>query len=88
MTLKFRQALDAFQSFSTLQPSSTTKMAPTTTIETVTITRPLKVIAFICGIVVIVLMIMALSRFHCNYNRQLVLDRLPKFNWRGPPEFK
>lgn len=36
-------------------------MAPTTTIETITITRPLKVIAFICGIIVIVLMIMALT---------------------------
>ncbi|XP_071446768.1 transmembrane protein 47 isoform X2 [Hetaerina americana] len=37
------------------------KMAPTTTIETVTITRPLKVIAFICGLIVIILMIMALA---------------------------
>jgi len=36
-------------------------MAPTTTIETVTITRPLKVIAFICGLIVIILMIMALA---------------------------
>lgn len=36
-------------------------MAPTTTIETITITRPLKVIAFICGIIVIILMIMALT---------------------------
>lgn len=36
-------------------------MAPTTTIETITITRPLKVIAFICGVIVIVLMIMALT---------------------------
>ena len=36
-------------------------MAPTTTIETITITRPLKVIAFICGFIVIVLMIMALT---------------------------
>ncbi|XP_022918608.1 transmembrane protein 47 isoform X1 [Onthophagus taurus] len=34
--------------------------SPTTTIETVTITRPLKVIAFICGIIVIILMIMGL----------------------------
>jgi PMP-22/EMP/MP20/Claudin family len=36
-------------------------MAPTTTIETITITRPLKVIAFICGIIVIILMVMALT---------------------------
>jgi hypothetical protein len=36
-------------------------MAPTTTIETVTVTRPLKVIAFICGLIVIILMIMALA---------------------------
>lgn len=36
-------------------------MAPTTTIETITITRPLKVIAFICGIIVLVLMLMALT---------------------------
>lgn len=36
-------------------------MAPTTTIETITITRPLKVIAFICGFIVIVLMVMALT---------------------------
>jgi len=36
-------------------------MAPTTTIETITITRPLKVIAFICGLIVIVLLIMALA---------------------------
>ncbi|EEB11069.1 transmembrane protein, putative [Pediculus humanus corporis] len=36
-------------------------MAPTTTIETVTITRPLKVIAFICGMIVVILMIMALG---------------------------
>lgn len=36
-------------------------MAPTTTIETITITRPLKVIAFICGIIVVVLMLMALT---------------------------
>ncbi|KAK9730703.1 PMP-22/EMP/MP20/Claudin tight junction [Popillia japonica] len=36
-------------------------MSPTTTIETVTITRPLKVIAFICGIIVIILMIMGLA---------------------------
>lgn len=35
-------------------------MAPTTTIETITITRPLKVIAFICGMIVIVLLILAL----------------------------
>ncbi|XP_002032256.2 transmembrane protein 47 isoform X1 [Drosophila sechellia] len=37
------------------------KMAPTTTIETITITRPLKVIAFICGVIVVALMIMALA---------------------------
>jgi len=36
-------------------------MAPTTTIETITITRPLKVIAFICGLIVIVLLVMALA---------------------------
>lgn len=36
-------------------------MAPTTTIETITITRPLKVIAFICGIIVVLLMVMALT---------------------------
>jgi hypothetical protein len=36
-------------------------MAPTTTIETITITRPLKVIAFICGIIVVVLMLLCLS---------------------------
>ncbi|KAL5273190.1 hypothetical protein ACFFRR_000135 [Megaselia abdita] len=35
-------------------------MAPTTTIETITITRPLKVIAFICGLIVVVLMFLAL----------------------------
>ncbi|XP_075237543.1 transmembrane protein 47 isoform X2 [Lycorma delicatula] len=35
-------------------------MAPTTTIETITITRPLKVIAFICGLIVIILLLMAL----------------------------
>ncbi|XP_069683960.1 transmembrane protein 47 isoform X2 [Periplaneta americana] len=40
---------------------SESKMAPTTTIETVTITRPLKVIAFICGLIVVILMIMALA---------------------------
>ncbi|XP_050302139.1 transmembrane protein 47 isoform X1 [Anthonomus grandis grandis] len=33
---------------------------PTTTIETVSIKRPLKVIAFICGLIVIILMIMGL----------------------------
>uniref|UniRef100_T1JJY3 Uncharacterized protein n=1 Tax=Strigamia maritima TaxID=126957 RepID=T1JJY3_STRMM len=38
-----------------------TKMAPTTTIETVTIVRPLKVIAFICGLIVILLMILCLA---------------------------
>ncbi|XP_068155960.1 transmembrane protein 47 isoform X1 [Drosophila tropicalis] len=37
------------------------KMAPTTTIETITITRPLKVIAFICGVIVVILMILALA---------------------------
>lgn len=36
-------------------------MAPTTTIETVTVTRPLKVIAFICGMIVVILMVMALA---------------------------
>ncbi|XP_014254134.1 transmembrane protein 47 isoform X2 [Cimex lectularius] len=36
------------------------KMAPTTTIETITITRPLKVIAFICGLMVMVLLVLAL----------------------------
>uniref|UniRef100_A0A1B6IVK7 Transmembrane protein 47 n=2 Tax=Homalodisca TaxID=139475 RepID=A0A1B6IVK7_9HEMI len=36
-------------------------MAPTTTIETITITRPLKVIAFVCGLIVVVLLIMALA---------------------------
>lgn len=36
-------------------------MAPMTTIETVTITRPLKVIAFICGIIVVILMVLALA---------------------------
>ncbi|XP_077288952.1 transmembrane protein 47 [Arctopsyche grandis] len=36
-------------------------MAPTTMIETVTITRPLKVIALICGILVIVLMALGLG---------------------------
>ncbi|KAL1494604.1 hypothetical protein ABEB36_010176 [Hypothenemus hampei] len=35
-------------------------MAQSTTIETVTIRRPLKVIAFICGLIVILLMIMGL----------------------------
>ncbi|XP_052564209.1 transmembrane protein 47 isoform X2 [Culex pipiens pallens] len=48
------------------------KMAPTTTIETVTITRPLKVIAFICGVIVIVLMILALTS----------TDWLMAENWR------
>ncbi|CRL01790.1 CLUMA_CG015006, isoform A [Clunio marinus] len=42
------------------QPSPSA-MAPTTTIETITITRPLKVIAFICGLIVIILMMMALT---------------------------
>lgn len=36
-------------------------MAPTTTIETVTIVRPLKVIAFICGLIVLLLMILCLA---------------------------
>lgn len=36
-------------------------MAPTTTIETVTIVRPLKVIAFICGLIVFLLMILCLA---------------------------
>lgn len=51
---------DLFPIKSIRQPSPGA-MAPTTTIETITITRPLKVIAFICGIVVIVLMILALT---------------------------
>ncbi|XP_059615575.1 transmembrane protein 47 isoform X1 [Phlebotomus argentipes] len=51
--------LDYFKE-SSRRPSAS-KMAPTTTIETVTITRPLKVIAFICGLIVIILMIMALA---------------------------
>ncbi|XP_043223449.1 transmembrane protein 47-like isoform X5 [Amphibalanus amphitrite] len=37
------------------------KMAPTQTIETVTIVRPLKVIAFICGLIVLLLMALALA---------------------------
>ncbi|XP_064549180.1 transmembrane protein 47 isoform X1 [Drosophila montana] len=45
---------------SVLRPEAD-KMAPTTTIETITITRPLKVIAFICGVIVVVLMVMALA---------------------------
>jgi len=36
-------------------------IAPTTTIETVTIIRPLKVIAFICGIIVIFLMTLCIA---------------------------
>ncbi|XP_066908416.1 transmembrane protein 47 isoform X3 [Halyomorpha halys] len=36
------------------------KMAPTTTIETITVTRPLKVIAFICGLMVMILLVLAL----------------------------
>ncbi|XP_055524300.1 uncharacterized protein LOC129717978 isoform X4 [Wyeomyia smithii] len=52
--------LDYFKE-STKRGPSPDKMAPTTTIETVTITRPLKVIAFICGVIVIVLMILALT---------------------------
>ncbi|XP_037090069.1 transmembrane protein 47-like isoform X2 [Pollicipes pollicipes] len=36
-------------------------MAPTQTIETVTIVRPLKVIAFICGLIVLLLMALALG---------------------------
>ncbi|KFB38913.1 AGAP000456-PA-like protein [Anopheles sinensis] len=47
-------------------------MAPTTTIETVTITRPLKVIAFICGVIVVILMILALTS----------TDWLMAENWR------
>lgn len=46
--------------FSRIQPIEG-KMAPTTTIETITITRPLKVIAFICGIIVLILMVMSLA---------------------------
>lgn len=71
-------------------------MAPTTTIETVTITRPLKVIAFICGVIVIVLMIMALTStdwlmaegwrqglfVHCISNKSVL--PLP-FNIQDPP---
>ncbi|XP_045474261.1 transmembrane protein 47 isoform X2 [Harmonia axyridis] len=34
---------------------------PTTTIETITIVRPLKVIAFICGLMVMMLMLMGLT---------------------------
>ncbi|XP_058063925.1 transmembrane protein 47 isoform X1 [Anopheles bellator] len=52
--------LDYFKE-STKRGPSPDKMAPTTTIETVTITRPLKVIAFICGVIVIILMILALT---------------------------
>ena len=37
------------------------KMAPTQTIETVTIVRPLKVTAFICGLIVLLLMALALA---------------------------
>ena len=37
------------------------KMAPTQTIETVTIVRPLKVTAFICGLIVLLLMSLALA---------------------------
>ncbi|XP_037947139.1 transmembrane protein 47 isoform X1 [Teleopsis dalmanni] len=51
--------LDYFKE-SSRRPSPS-KMAPTTTIETITITRPLKVIAFICGVIVVILMIMALA---------------------------
>ncbi|CAG0913329.1 unnamed protein product [Notodromas monacha] len=36
-------------------------MAPTTTIETVTIVRPLKVIAFICGVIVMLLLVLSLA---------------------------
>lgn len=75
---------------------SITKMAPTTTIETITITRPLKVIALICGIIVIILMIMALASndwlmaegwrqglfFHCI--EEDVVPPLP-FNLHDPP---
>nr|XP_029717412.1 transmembrane protein 47-like isoform X2 [Aedes albopictus]XP_029717421.1 transmembrane protein 47-like isoform X2 [Aedes albopictus] len=46
---------------STKRGPSPDRMAPTTTIETVTITRPLKVIAFICGVIVGILMILALT---------------------------
>ncbi|KAL7727341.1 hypothetical protein ACLKA6_008622 [Drosophila palustris] len=51
---------DSESFLSVLRPGAD-KMAPTTTIETITITRPLKVIAFICGVIVVVLMIMALA---------------------------
>ncbi|XP_058443821.1 transmembrane protein 47 isoform X2 [Malaya genurostris] len=63
--------LDYFKESSKRGPSPD-KMAPTTTIETVTITRPLKVIAFICGVIVIVLMILALTS----------TDWLMAENWR------
>lgn len=36
-------------------------MAPSTTIETVTVVRPLKVIAFICGLIVVLLMILCIA---------------------------
>ncbi|KAE8744879.1 hypothetical protein FOCC_FOCC008520 [Frankliniella occidentalis] len=52
--------VDGYHQESSRRPSEY-KMAPTTTIETVTITRPLKVIAFICGLIVIALMLMALA---------------------------
>ncbi|KAK0081753.1 hypothetical protein PV326_007506, partial [Microctonus aethiopoides] len=49
------------QKFGNSANTKTYAMAQATTIETVTITRPLKVIAFICGIIVIILMIMGLA---------------------------
>ncbi|XP_065369496.1 transmembrane protein 47 isoform X1 [Calliphora vicina] len=86
--------LDYFKE-SSRRPSPS-KMAPTTTIETITITRPLKVIAFICGVIVVVLMIMALAStdwlmaegwrqglfVHCI--EEDVLPPLP-FNLHDPP---
>ncbi|CAG0895827.1 unnamed protein product [Darwinula stevensoni] len=53
-----KQSLEA-QDFRPLRKPS--GMAPTTTIETVTIVRPLKVIAFICGAIVVLLMVLALA---------------------------
>ncbi|XP_046678909.1 transmembrane protein 47 isoform X2 [Homalodisca vitripennis] len=52
--------IEGYHRESSLRPPEDT-MAPTTTIETITITRPLKVIAFVCGLIVVVLLIMALA---------------------------
>lgn len=54
-------SLTAYSVNSSRNKISPSRMAPTTTIETVTITRPLKVIAFICGVIVIALMIIGLT---------------------------